>query len=341
MENVFKINTNIELIQNEDAADEAFASVSLNPFYQWAKIVVTDNRPNENKHRIPKSEFDNLTKTGIFAPVKMAESEVSRGHEEALGKPIGTITQFAVEGDRLIALSALWKKERPEDISTLKKMYLDGKPPQVSWEIAYETEREENDGVTALLGTTLTGLAVVSNPAYGGRTPFAKMASKNNEDEEEADSVDELEKANTRIAELEIEITTLKEQLLEKKDYEDLKAELEKLQEFKAEIERLEKEVEELDNIKDKFNDAGVEKEDAYFTENKQTLLGLDSNTLDFMIQEMVSFAEKQSEASTEEDEEDDNPKIPAFKSKKSAKVTSKNIADGLRKIDNDKRKQK
>ena len=343
MENVFKINTNIELIQDEDTADEAFASVSLNPFYQWAKIVVTDNRPNENKHRIPKSEFDNLTKTGIFAPVKMAESGVSRGHEEALGKPIGTITQFAVEGDRLIALSALWKKERPEDISSLKEMYLDGKPPQVSWEVAYESEREEDDGVTALLGTTLTGLAVVSDPAYGGRTPFAKMASKNNE--EEADSVEELEKANNRIAELEIEVSTLEEQLLEKKDYEDLKAKLEELQEFKAEIERLEKEIEKLDEIKDKFKDAGVEKDDAYFDENKQTLLSLDSATLDFMIQEMVSFAEKQSEASAGGDDgdtdEDGNPKIPDFKSKKSTKKSAKDIADGLRKIDDDKRKQK
>jgi len=341
MENEYKINTNIELI--EDTADgEAFASVSLNPFYQWAKIVVTDNRPNENKHRIPKSEFDNLTKTGIFAPVKMAESELPRSHEEALGKPIGTITQFAVEGDRLIALSALWKTERPEDIASLKEMYLKGKPPQVSWEISYEKEQEEDDGVTALFGTTLTGLAVVSNPAYSGRTSFVKMASNDNKEEEEADSVDELEKAKTRIAELETEISTLKEQLEEKKDYEDLKAELEKLQEFKTEIERLEKEVEKLAEIQAKFEEAGVEKEDVYFTENKQTLLGLDSDTLDFMIQEMVSFAEKQSEASVEEEDEDNpNPKIPEFKSKKSAKKSLKDIADGLRKIDNDKRKQK
>lgn len=338
MENVFKINTNIELI--EDTTDgEAFASVSLNPFYQWAKIVVTDNRPNENKHRIPKSEFDNLTKTGIFAPVKMAESEQSRGHEEALGKPIGTITQFAVEGDRLIALSALWKTERPEDISSLKEMYLKGQPPQVSWEISFEKEQEEDDGVTALLGTTLTGLAVVSNPAYNGRTPFVKMASKNKEDEEEANSVDELEKANTRITELETEISTLQGQLDEKKDYEDLKAELEKLQEFKTEIERLEEEVEKLAEIQAKFEEAGVEKEDVYFNENKQTLLSLDSDTLDFMIQEMVSFAEKQSEA--EVDDEDDNPKIPDFKTKKSAKLSIKDMAEGLREIDEDKRKQK
>jgi HAMP domain-containing protein len=342
MKNVFKVNTNIELIEEKDTAGEAFASISLNPFYQWAKIVVTDNKPNENKHRIPKSEFDNLTKTGIFAPVKMAESEQSRSHEDALGKPIGTITQFAVEGNRLIALSALWKKERPEDIASLKEMYLDGKPPQVSWEVAYETEREEDDGVTALLGTNLTGLAVVSDPAYKGRTPFVQMATRNKKKKEEADSVDELEKATTRIGELETDISTLKEQLKAKEDYEDLKAELEKLQEFKAEIERLEKEIEKLAEVKDKFDEAGVEKEDAYFTKNKQTLLGLDENALDFMIQEMVSFAEKQAKASANDgDEDDSNPKVPDFKSKKTAKKSPSELAESLREIDKNKREHK
>lgn len=338
MENVFKINTNIELIQDKDTAGEAFASISLNPFYQWAKIVVTDNKPNANKHRIPQSEFVNLTNTGIFAPVKMAESEISPGHDETTGKPIGTITQFAVEGNRLIALSALWKKERPDDINLLKDMYLNGKPPQVSWEVSYEKEQEEEDGVTALLGTTLTGLAVVSNPAYAGRTTFVAMSSKDNNEEEEADSVDELEKAKTRIAEMEIEITTLKEQLKAKEDYEDLKAELENLKEFKAEIERLEQEIELLAEIKDKFDEAGVEKEDAYFSENKKLLLGLDANALDFMIQEMVSFATKQSQASTDENP---NPKIPDIKGKKPVTMTPKELADGLRDVDENKRKQK
>ncbi|GAG53488.1 unnamed protein product, partial [marine sediment metagenome] len=111
---------------------------------------------------------------------------------------------------------------------------------------------------------------------------------------------------------------------------------------FKTKIERLEEEIEKLDEIKDKFDVAGVEKEDVYFTENKQTLLGLDENELDFMIQEMVSFAEKQAEASADDgDEDDSNPKVPDFKTKKTAKKSPSEIAESLREIDKNKREHK
>jgi len=108
MNNNTLLTTNIELLDE----GEAFASVSLNPYYQWAKIVVTDDLPNANKMKIPKEEFPNMIRTGLFSPIKMAEKEISDGHPEAHGKPIGTIAQLLEESNKLIALAALWKKEK-------------------------------------------------------------------------------------------------------------------------------------------------------------------------------------------------------------------------------------
>lgn len=171
------LTTQIDLLDDDKDLGEAFASVSLNPSFQWAKIVVTDDRPNLNKQRIPLEEFDNLIRTGLFSPIKMAESNISKGHDEALGKPIGTITQLAKEKNKVIALSALWKKERTDDISMLKDMYTKGTPPNVSWEISYADSKIEEDGTEALYGTSLNGLVVVGSPAYAGRTQFIAMAA--------------------------------------------------------------------------------------------------------------------------------------------------------------------
>lgn len=167
-----QITSDIELLSDGDA----FASVSLNPLYQWAKLVVCDSDPNGNKQQIEENEFDNLIKTGINSPVKMAERKISNGHEEAFGHAIGVVSQLKKEGNKLLALAALWKKERPDDIAMLKSMYTKGNPPNVSWEISYENS-EIVDGVEKLKGCILNGLAVVAMPAYQGRTPFVAMSS--------------------------------------------------------------------------------------------------------------------------------------------------------------------
>ena len=140
MTNTIYLDTQINLLTEQEFG-EASAAISLNPAFQWAKIIVTDDKANLNKQRIPREEFVNLIRTGLFAPVKMSEAEITN-HKEAIGKPIGTITQLLEDTDKLIALAALWKKERPDDVAMLKDMYTKGNLPNVSWEISYAEEKE-------------------------------------------------------------------------------------------------------------------------------------------------------------------------------------------------------
>lgn len=284
----FIIPTQFELLDdNEDVA-----SISLNPLYQWAKIVVTDDQPNANKKRIPQEEFDNLIKTGIFAPIKMAEKEISDGHEDAFGRPIGIISQLTKEGNRLIALAALWKKERPEDIQKLKEMYKNGTPPQVSWEISYVESSLEEDGIEAYLGTILTGLAVVGMPAYTGRTPFVAMSSKQNKEDF---SVEDKEILEQKISELGQKLEDALKQLEDKeKELQSGLSELDALRTFKAEADKKNEEETKMAAIKTKFDEANLGKEDEYFATNKELLLGLSDSSLDFMIQELVVFSSKE-----------------------------------------------
>lgn len=391
MKNI-NLNTKLELVDELDG--EAFAAISLNPMYQWAKIVVTDDQPNANKHRVPLEEFDNIIKTGIFAPIKMAESGISRGHDEALGKPIGTITQLTKVNNRIIALAALWKKERPESIELLKEMYSKGTPPNVSWELSYAESKIETDEVEALYGISLTALTVVSAPAYTGRTPFVAMASswskeyidklpdtsflyvkdgerylpiKNdkglydinyiqaaleNVDKLglEADVIEQLKQKATNIitqiesalenisqeqndkedetvdnTELEQKVSSLETENVElKTKLQTYETELTTLRSYKESAEQEKATAQRLVEIKTRFSEAGLEKEDTFWTEKAETLLKLDDAALDFMIQELVSFG-KTSEASTKKTE------VPNFKSDKGSKMTPAELAKALR----------
>lgn len=321
------IATKFELIKEENELGDAFASVSLNPFIQWATIVVTDDLPNGNKERVPLDEYDNLIKSGVHAPIKMAEEEISEGHEEAYGRPIGTITQLVQEGNKLIALAALWKKERPEDIKLLKEMYSDGNPPNVSWEISFKEAELGEDGVTTLKGLYLNGLAVVGIPAYKGRTQFVAMSSKNKEKEDF--SVEELEKLKTKVAELETSLDDLKKEIKEKnKTLAENDVELETLREFKADTEKKNEEVEKFAAIKEKFSEAEIEKDDEYFEKKKEILLGLDENALDFMIQEMVAFSELTDESKAELKKK---AKVPKLNTEKEVTLTPKELGQMLR----------
>jgi hypothetical protein len=271
-----------EFIDTENNIGEALASASLNPAFQWAKIVATDNIPNGNNQKVPINEFDNFIKTGRHSPIKMAIGKISDGHEEAYGLPIGTITDLTTEGNKVIALTALWKKERPEDISALKQMYAEGNPPNVSWEISYDySDIDSDDGSETLHGVQLNGLCVVGMPAYQGRTSFVAMASINNTEEM---PVEELEQSKARVAELEI--------LLSEKDTKisDMETELASLRQYKEQAELVASQETKLEEIRTKFQEAGIEKDETYFTEKRETLLQLNEAALDFMIQEMVAF---------------------------------------------------
>lgn len=263
--------------------DEAFASVSLNPTFRWCKFILTDDQPNLNKRRIPQDEFENLIKTGIFAPIKMEKSQIG-DHEGST--PIGTITALKKENNYIKGIAALWSKERPEDVAMIKQAYDDGQPLNLSWEVLCEEKVEEPDGVFALKNTALRATTFVRLPAYAGRTPILEVSSAQEEQTISEDTeLEDLEQAKTRIAELEA--------LLAQKDSElaQLKSDNESLASFKNEIEAERIKVEKLESIRTKFVEAGITKEEAYFDTNSEKLLSMDENALDFMLQELVSFA--------------------------------------------------
>lgn len=383
MDKKINISSEFELIDNT-----AEASISLNPVYQWVKIVVCDSEPNGNGFRVPEDEFDNLITTGINAPIKMARNHISDGHAEAYGNPIGVISQLKKEGNKVLALAALWKRERPDDVAKLKDMYLKGTPPNVSWEILYSSYDEEESGVKALRECVLNGLAIVGMPAYRGRTPFIAMSSMDTEQvteilgeasvwtyayidslpdssflyvedgdkeaglglryfpyknatdeidlphlqnaissinkynlddsiknkilekaqellrevnsnlEEKEEKMEELEKLQLDL-EAAKEALSLKESEFNSKVQEfdslstkfvELESEFKALKEFKDSFDAEKEKLEKLEAIKNKFKEAGLEKEDEYFSEKEEDLLKLDEAGLDFMIQELISF---------------------------------------------------
>jgi hypothetical protein len=247
-----------------------------------AKFVLTDDLPNANKQRIPETEFDNIIKTGVYMPIKMALGEIKDGHEDS--KPIGVISHLKKVANQVIGLAALWGRERPEDVQMIKERYLKKQPLQLSWEMFFSESTINEDGVEDLKGTALRAITLVGLPAYGGRTPIIAVASENQSTLEDK-KLDELEKLQKEIEDLKASITSKDAELLA------TQTELSELRDYKAGIEKVKEEETKLSSIKSRFVDAGVEKDETYFETNKEKLLGMPSELLDFMIQEMVSFA--------------------------------------------------
>jgi len=315
MHKSIKIPSNMVQYNKEDDVNpeifEALASPSLNPGVRWTKFILTDNKPNANNQRIPTSEFDNLIKTGRYMPLKMAEGAIKEGHDGA--KPIGVITHLQKVKDQIIGLAALWERERQDDVDIVRLRYEKHEPLDLSWEIGYKDSKiDEDTGVESLLETSLNAVTLVGIPAYAGRTIITAFASEDESNEEEL-PLDEKDKkqledslalANDKIKTLE---DTVKAKELEASN---LLTEVEQLREYKKVIEDAKERLSKAEAIKTKFSEAGIEKEDEYFTSNIDRLLEMGEEALDFMIQELVGFskasAEKNSEASF-------NSSIPRF----------------------------
>jgi hypothetical protein len=164
-------------IDGEDTEfNEAFATINLNPAVTWAKFVLTDDKPNENRQRVPEEEFVNLIKTGVYMPIKMYPGEVAPGHGGAA--PIGAIAHLKKVKNQILGLAALWDKERPEDVQLIKDAYANKKQLQLSWEILFGESSVGEDGVEDLKDTVLRAVTLVGMPAYAGRTPILAVASK-------------------------------------------------------------------------------------------------------------------------------------------------------------------
>jgi hypothetical protein len=87
----------------------------------------------------------------------------------------------------------------------------------------------------------------------------------------------------------------------------NLETELATLRELKASIDADSAKKVKLEEVKNKFLEAGIAKEDSYFTDNAETLIALDENSITFMIQELKAFAESGSASASKE------VKIPAL----------------------------
>lgn len=279
-QNIAIFRTNLEDIVQLVEDGTAEASVSQNPTFSWAKFILTDDMPNENKQRIPKEEFSNLIKTGILSPIKM---EIGDPHGKHVGStPLGVISNLKEVDNRIEGLAALWKEERTEDIEMLKKMYSENKLPQLSWEIMFSDLRTDENGVSDLLGTALRAVTIVGMPAYAGRTPIIALASTENTEELTVEEIDELK---TKVSELEGTLATKDEELL------SMKEKMAELQSYKDTIEKEKADAEKLASIKKKFGDAGIKKDEEYFAEKKDTFLKMDDESIDFFIQELVAFS--------------------------------------------------
>jgi hypothetical protein len=339
----------VKLMVDDRDLDEmvAEASVSLNPNVSWMKLVLTDDDYNANKQRIPREEFANVIKTGAFMPLKMAFGEIEDGHEDSY--PLGSIAHLKTNGNVIEALVALWKQERPEDIEHLKELHASGKPIDVSWEITYTDSEESKEGET-LRGVAMNATTIVGDPAYQGRTTVTALSSKkaNNQDGDKLMDTITVEKheeilSNAK-AELQAEVDKTTKALEERQaELDKLKPEHEELKKFKTEVEAEKAEKEKFAAIKKKFADAGLEKlDDEYFDERRESFVAMEDTQLDFVIQELVAaFA-----SNTEEDneDEDDDAKasvnltskgdIPDVKSKAKGKVTADDIVELLNKQD-------
>lgn len=275
-------------------ADYAEASISKNQHFRWAKFVLTDDKPNKNNQRIPREEFDNLIKTGIYAPFKVARGQINDGHEFA--EPIGVIAKLLQVDDKVIGLAALWPRERKDDVEYLEELYKSGNPLNVSWEILYTESDFDDSGVENLKNVSLVGATIVGLPAYAGRTPVIAVAS---ELETSVEVTDMTEEKN------EVLSTENQEQMIALSEYNALKAEYEAL---KAEYEALKANLDAVQNayageirlktIRQKFASVGINKPESYFEENKERLLALSDDAIDFMLQEMVAGLTKESGAS-------------------------------------------
>ncbi|NMC34386.1 MAG: hypothetical protein GYA36_18330, partial [Veillonellaceae bacterium] len=137
------------------------------------------------------------------------------------------------------------------------------------------------------------------------------------------------------IKELKDQLETVNAQLEEKASLvEDLQSkldqyesELAQLREFKSSIEQEEREKQKLEEIKSKFVEAGIEKDEQYFVDNKDKLLNADSSVLDFMIQELASFASATASKQTFEKK----PVVPDLVSKSTGEVSVSDMVNYLR----------
>lgn len=169
----------------------AYASDS-HPLQTILEIVLTDFEPNKNKQQIPDSEAENLIRTALNMPIKIAYANGKhKGHAESI--PIGTISEVWQDENQILARSILWKEEYPEIDKYLKTATAEHEFLGTSWEILYQNS-ETLDNIEILHGCVFSSTVIVDNPAYGFRTPIRSIAEEKESMEENETESPEMEK---------------------------------------------------------------------------------------------------------------------------------------------------
>lgn len=333
----------VKLIVDNKEVEEmaASAAISLNPHVTWLKVVLTDDMPNANRQRIPRSEFASVLRTGVFMPLKMSNGEIKDGHDDAY--PIGTFAHLKTEANTIEGLVALWNREREEDIDLLKQRHEEGKPIDVSWEVTYTDEEfDEESSVTSLLNVSMNGACIVGMPAYEGRTTVTALSSENKDKNKSSEpkgdnsNMDE-DTYKSQIQELETKVEDLKAKLSEADTkISEIEPKYEELAAFKENYDAEQEKLSKIQTIKDKFSASQLELTDEYIDEKIDTFLAMSEDQLDFFVQELSAFSANDSK---NKDDEGSNASVNLTSdipniSRKETTATKEGLVDLLNSLD-------
>jgi hypothetical protein len=171
------LNISLNFIEEKDLAQAGIPDEYKNPLLTWVRFVFTDDKPNANRQGISQDEFPNLIKSMAYMPIKANfDSEFGlEGHSDA--RIIGVIKAGQQEGDKVVAVGAIYHDEFPDVVDFFKKEMSEGNRVDFSWEIRYK-DSEEKDGVEWLKSITTKAVTAVQHPAYEGMTPLVSISAK-------------------------------------------------------------------------------------------------------------------------------------------------------------------
>ncbi len=170
-------NIHLNFIEDNELAQAGIPDEYKNPLLTWVKFIFTDDQPNANKQGINQDEFPNLIKSMSYMPIKAKfDSDFGlEGHSDA--RIIGVMKAGQQEGNKVVAIGAIYHDEHPDVVDFFKKEMAEGNRVDFSWEIRYK-DSEEKDGVEWLKSITTKAVTAVKHPAYEGRTPLVSISAK-------------------------------------------------------------------------------------------------------------------------------------------------------------------
>jgi len=182
--------------------------------------------------------------------------------------------------------------------------------------------------------------AKLNSRASLDKPSLKKSSRETGKSNSEENKLDELTQLNNKITELETSLADTRKLLTEKDTQltekvsllEQQETELASLREFKAEIEAEAAKQVKLEEIRNKFQEASINKDESYFSDNEEMLLGLNEDALDFFIQELVAFSSKEKKDNKDESK---SSKVPNFNNLGDDDDTSiGSLVKALRKMD-------